>query len=135
MDTAMARLTDNNGVLLGGLETPLDRLLGSLNGLQTETPMGKQVVFTTPADSLRPPEYAPREVVFALRCDYGSLPTLAYSTGMAQGENQSAPRRPTCGRLIEEPEERQYCPACGGYYCLAHARTETHDCRAILRGR
>lgn len=44
-----------------------------------------------------------------------------------------APRRPACDALVEEPEERHYCPAGGGYYCARHAQSAAHDCRAALR--
>lgn len=122
MDTAMARLTDNNGVLLGGLETPLSRLLSPLGEAQGQT----EAAVTAPAASPRRPEYGPGEIVFALRCSYRALPTLGYAAAPAS-------RRPGCEALVEEPEERHYCPACGGYYCAAHAQPAVHDCRSILR--
>ncbi len=115
----MARLTDNNGVLLGGLETPLSRLLCPLN----ET---SAAAITVPAQSPLRPEYEPDEIVFALHCAYGSLPTLGYSAA-------PLPRRHGCDTLIEEPEERQFCPACGGYYCHAHAEPAAHECRSVRR--
>ena len=115
----MARLTDNNGVLLGGLEMPLPRLLSPLAETQT-------AAITAPAQPPRLPEYGPGEIVFALHCAHGSLPTLGYSAAASS-------RRPGCDALIEEPEERRFCPACGGYYCLTHADPVTHECRSIRR--
>jgi hypothetical protein len=115
----MARLTDNNGVLLGGLETPLSYLLSPLN----ET---GAAAITAPAEPPLPPTYGPGEIVFALHCAYGSLPTLGYSAA-------PSPRRRGCDTLIEEPEERHFCPACGGYYCLLHAEPTAHECRSVRR--
>ncbi len=114
----MARLTDNNGVLLGGLETPLSHLLSPLNEAPT--------AITVPAEPPRSPEYGPGEIVFALHCAYGSLPLLGYSAA-------PSPRRQGCDALIEEPEERRFCPACGGYYCLLHAEPAAHECRSVRR--
>lgn len=51
----------------------------------------------------------------------------------AGGDRLRAPRRPACDALVEEPEERHYCPAGGGYYCARHAQSAAHDCRAALR--
>lgn len=115
----MARLTDNNGVLLGGLETPLSRLLSPLNE-------NGAAAITVPAEPPLPPEYEPGEIVFALHCAYGSLPTLGYSAA-------PSPHRQGCDALIEEPEERRFCPACGGYYCLRHAEPAAHECRSVRR--
>ena len=121
----MARLTDNNGVLLGGLETPLSHLLSPLNETQrNET----QAAITAPAEPPRPPEYGPDEIVFALHCAFGTLPTLGYAVA-------PSPRRPGCDALIEEPEERRFCPACGGYYCLRHAEPAAHECRSVRRAK
>lgn len=123
----MARLTDNNGVLLGGLETPLSRLLSPLNETQA-------AAITVPAEPPLPPEYGPGEIVFALHCAYGSLPTLGYSAAPPEacGGGRS-PRHRGCDVLIEEPEERCFCPACGGYYCLLHAEPATHECQSVRR--
>ncbi len=121
----MARLTDNNGALLGGLDTPLPLLLSPLNETQQDE---TQAAITAPAGSPFPPEYGPGEIVFALHCAYGSLPTLGYSSAPAP-----APRRRGCDALIEEPEERHFCPACGGYYCLLHADPAVHECRSVRR--
>lgn len=125
----MARLTDNNGVLLGGLETPLSRLLSPLNHLPA-------AAMTVPAEPPFAPQYAPDEIVFALHCAFGCLPTLGYSAAPpAAGEHKRPPRQPECGALIEEPEERRFCPACGGYYCLIHAEPAAHECRSVRRGK
>ena len=124
----MARFTDNNGVLLGGLEMPLSRLLSPLNGAQA-------AAITVPAAPPRPPEYGPGEIVFALRCAYGSLSYLTYSAApqATAGSGRQPARRHGCDVLIEEPEERRFCPACGGYYCFTHADPALHHCRSIRR--
>ena len=125
MDTVMARLTDNSGTLLGGLETPHPLLF------PPDQTQQYAAAVKAPAAPPRPPEYGPAEIVFALRCAYRTLPTLGYSAA------PSAPsaRRFGCDTLIEEPEERQHCPACGGYYCAAHAESAAHNCGSILRGK
>lgn len=130
----MARLTDNNGVLLGGLETPLFRLLSPLN--ETQRNETQPAAITVPAEPPLPPEYGPGEIVFALHCAYGSLPTLGYSAApVPQGadDGSRSPRRQGCDILIEEPEERRFCPACGGYYCLLHAKPAAHECQSVRR--
>ena len=127
----MARLTDSSGVLLGGLTLPPD-LRPEL--LRPALPDAAPTV-TAPPDAVPPPEYGSGEIVFALRCDFGSLPTLAYSPAPPHSDACAAPRPPGCPRLIEEPDERRYCPACGGYYCHAHAAPEAHACRTVLRAR
>lgn len=121
----MARLTDNNGVLLGGLDTPLSRLLDSF--------AQPQAAVTVPGQPPLPPKYEPGEIVFALHCAYGSLPTLGYSAAPAlrQAGGSRSPRRQRCDALIEEPEERHFCPACGGDYCAVHADPATHECRSV----
>ena len=121
----MARLTDNNGALLGSLETLSSRSLPSLGEARNRRAAVARAVAPP-----RPPEYGPGEIVFALHCDCGALATLAYSPG-----GSLAPRRPACDALVEEPEERHYCPACGGYYCARHAQSAAHDCRAALRAK
>lgn len=121
----MARLTDNNGALLGGLETPSSRSLPPLGEARN-----RLAAVARPVAPPRPPEYGPGEIVFALHCDYGALATLGYSVGVSFAP---APRRPACDALVEEPEERHYCSACGGYYCAYHAQSAAHGCRAVLR--
>ena len=123
----MARLTDSNGALLGGLEMPLARLLASLNGAQAAP-------ICVPASPPTAPAFGPGEVVFALHCAYGTFPSLGYSAA-SQAANgiRRSPRRWGCDSLIEEPEERHFCPACGGYYCLDHADAAAHQCRSIRR--
>jgi len=117
----MARLTDNNGVMLGGLETSLSRLVDP-----PKEPVSAAV--TAPASKLPPPEYGTEEIIFALQCSFGSLATLGFS---------AAPPAQTLGtgciNLIEEPEERHYCAECGGYYCRAHAGPVDHDCKSVMR--
>ena len=120
----MARLTDSSGALLGGLEMPLARLLASLNGAQAAT-------ITVPSAPPRPLEYGPGEVVFALHCAYGSLPSLGYAAAPPLNQGRQSPRSWGCNALIEEPEERHYCPACGGYYCHTHAGAAAHQCRSL----
>ncbi len=125
----MARLTDNSGALLGGLEIPLSRLLSPLSGTQKDA----SAAITAPAGPPRTPEYGPGEIVFALHCAYGSLPTLTYSAVAQASGGWRAPRRQGCGALIEEPEERHFCPACGGYYCAGHTDPAAHECRSVRR--
>ncbi len=123
----MARLTDSSGALLGGLEMPLSRLLASLNG-------GQAAPITVPHAPPPPaPAYGPGEIVFALHCAHGSLPSLGYSAPPPLNRGRKSPRLWGCDTLIEEPEERHYCPACGGYYCHAHADTAAHQCRSLRR--
>jgi hypothetical protein len=125
MDTVMARLTDNSGTLLGGLETP------HLLLLPRDQTQQQAAAVKAPAAPPRPPEYGPGEIVFALRCAYRTLPTLGYSAA----PSAQTVRRFGCDTLIEEPKERHYCPACGSYYCTAHAEGEAHNCGSILRGK
>lgn len=121
LSTTMPRQTDNDGRPLGGLEFPLSRLLSLLSEAQSQA-----VVTKAPAKPPRTPEYRPDETVFALHCSHGSLPTLGFSVSAAR-------RRLGCDTLVEEPEERHFCPACEGYYCQAHAQRAAHDCWAVLR--
>lgn len=122
----MARLTDSSGALLGGLEMPLSRLLASLNG-------GQAAPVPVPASPPPAPTYGPGEIVFALRCAHGSLPSLGYSAAPTLHRGGQSPRPWGCNVLIEEPEERHFCPACGGYYCHAHADPAAHHCRSLRR--
>jgi|GEM_PF-2674192 len=128
----MARLTDNSGALLGGLEIPLSRLLSPLSGTQRS---GGGTAITAPAGPPRTPEYGPGEIVFALHCAYGTFHHLIYSAApqATAGSSRRSAHRPGCDALIEEPEERQFCPACGGYYCACHADPDAHECRSVRR--
>jgi len=126
----MARLTDNSGALLGGLEIPLSRLLSPLSRTQKDAARA----ITAPAGPARTPEYGPGEIVFALHCAYGTFHHLAYSAApLAAGSGRRSPHHRSCDTLIEEPEERHFCPACGGYYCLGHAEPAAHECRSVRR--
>ena len=120
----MARLTDSTGHLLGGLDTPQPGRLVPPSETMTAA------ILAPPAVPL-PPDYAPREIVFALRCSYGSLAYLTFSDAGEKQVHEGQTRR--CPELVEEPDERHYCPACGGSYCAAHAEPAMHDCRSVLQ--
>ncbi len=128
-ETDMARLTDSQGVLLGGLNTGLDRLSDAR--VQTQA-----AAILAPAATPLPMDFEPGEIVFALSCSYGSLPCLGYSAAPVE-ERLLPGRRPPqtrgCDTLVEMPEERHYCPSCGGYYCAAHAAPTAHDCKSVMR--
>lgn len=127
----MARLTDNEGRLLGGLDTPPAWLIAGNN----QTVQDLQA----PAAPPLPPEYGPDEIVFALECSYGSLAYLTYSPAIASNAAGEARRRMTwhrdCRESVEDPDERHYCPACGGSYCTLHASPAAHDCASVVRRR
>lgn len=128
-DTAMARLTDSNGALLGGLDTLSSELLTPPSETKTAAILAPPAVPPTP-------EYGPEEIIFALECSYGSLAYLTYASAITrQASNYVAPqtRHRDCQRLIEEPHERHYCPECGGYYCARHASPDSHDCRSVMQ--
>ena len=123
----MARLTNNQGVLLGGLDTTLERL--SDPRVQTQA-----AAILAPAASPLPPDFEPGEIVFALSCSFGSLACLGYSPAPPdRADGRALPRLRGCDALVEMPEERHYCPACGGYYCAAHAQPSAHDCQSVMR--
>jgi len=129
----MARLTDNDGKLLGGIEVPLAQLLAPLNR-QTSTLSAITALPDTTRSFATPKrasagDYLPNEVVFALECGYGSLDFTAYCDPSAlQGSANSRKLPPHCHTLIEEPEERHYCQECWGFYCHDHAESSAHDC-------
>ncbi len=122
----MARLTDSQGTLLGGLNTALDRLSGPHAQPPTTT-------LRAPAAAPLTPEYEPGEIVFALSCSYGSLAHLGFSAAPAGMFADGPTRARGCDNLVEMPEERHFCPACGGYYCTAHADPVAHDCQSVMR--
>lgn len=125
----MARLTSSEGILLGGLGSPPPGRLVPLSQTKAAS------LLAPPAGAL-PPEYGPNEVVFALRCSLGSLAYLSYSSGRdaeAGIDSSWKTRHRVCPELVEDPEERHYCPACGGYYCSTHAEPAAHDCFSALR--
>lgn len=125
----MARLTGSDGMLLGGLGSPPPGPVVPL--AQTKAAS----VLAAPAEALSP-GYGPEEIVFALRCSLGSLAYLSYSSvrDSEDGlENLESTRHRDCPELVEEPDERHYCPDCGGYYCATHAEPAAHDCRSVIR--
>jgi len=127
----MARLTDNTGVLLGGLDTSFARLFSVL----VPPSESKTASVLAPPQIPMAPEYEPEEIVFALECSYGSAAYLAYSFGSTEPLNRTAAPRllRDCGRLIEEPGERHFCPSCSRFYCSVHAEPAAHDCVSIMR--
>ena len=117
--TEMARLTDNEG-----------RLLGGLNGLRFSKPPTTEraaVAVRTTAKTRLAPKYGPEETVPGLGCGYG---TLAYSyTDRLQGR---PPQRYACHNPAEAPDERHHCDLCGGDYCTLHAEPSAHDCAFVI---
>ncbi len=125
----MARLTDSNGNLVGGLEMSLARLLSPLN--ETET-AAFQTSGGTPILSL----YGPKETVRWLECSYGDMNYVTYSSAgslQALQPDNLEPRHLGCHNQIDKPHKRSHCEACGGDYCQTHAEPEAHDCASILR--
>ena len=127
----MARLTDHTGALLGGVDTSFARLFSVL----VPASDSKTASLLAPPAVPLPPEYAPGDIVFALECSYGSAAYLTYSFGAAPPFPAAAEARllRDCGRLIEEPGERHFCPSCTRFYCAVHAEPAAHDCVSILR--
>jgi hypothetical protein len=127
----MARLTDSEGHLLGGLhpsrgELSLAEFLPSLKGTGTSE-----------YDLVSPPSAAvgTDEVVSGLECSYGSFIYLTYSYGVANpaaGVRQPQAHARDWGRLIEQPQARYHCALCHGDYCATHAKPTAHDCSAII---
>ena len=122
----MARLTSNQGVLLGGLNPALDRLSDPRAPSQA-------AAILAPAATPLPPDFEPAEIVFALSCSYGSLPCLGYSAAPALRDDRKSLRSRGCDTLVEMPEERHHCAFCGGYYCAAHAEPTAHECKSVMR--
>jgi hypothetical protein len=127
----MARLTSSDGTLLGGLGSPPP-------GRPVPPSQTKAASVLAPPATATSPEYGPDEIVFALRCSLGSLAYLSYSSGTdsnLEDDNRWTTRHRDCPELVEDPDERHYCPDCGGYYCSTHAEPAAHDCRSALRTR
>jgi len=127
MEREMARIVDNQGNLLGGIEMPLIRLSASINKLE-------KPVLLAPTDAPPDPIYGPKENVRWLVCSYGSLPTVVYSASGKEpnvGGNDLHPNG--CHNQVDKPHKRYYCPVCGGYYCVAHADPAAHGCRSVMR--
>lgn len=129
----MARLTDNKGRLLGGLQSAITELSLAGNFLPLG---GMSPGLQSPVSPPHTPAFGPEEVVFALECSYGSFAYLSYSAGIANPAartNRPVTYSRQCWKLIEEPQERHYCPSCGGYYCANHAKPAAHDCAQVIR--
>ena len=127
----MARLTDHTGALLGGFDTSFARLFSVL----VPAADSKIASILAPPAIPLPLEYEANDIVFALECSYGSAAYLTYSFGAAPLVRQSPETRilRDCGSLIEEPDERHFCPSCTRFYCAVHAEPLAHDCVSILR--
>lgn len=119
----MARILDNEGKLLGGLELSFAELLAPLN---SEAPP-----IQTPSEALPPPIHGPNEEVLRLVCSYGQLPIVVYSASEVAGDGDYCPVR--CHNQVDKPHKRYYCPDCGGYYCVTHATILAHDCQSVYR--
>jgi len=119
----MARILDNEGRLLGGLELSFAELLAPLNSAAAP--------IQTPADAPPPPLYGPNEDVLRLVCNYGKLPIVVYSASESAGDGDYCPVR--CQNQVDRPHKRHYCPECGGYYCVIHAELSAHDCQSVYR--
>ena len=120
----MARLTDSGGQLLGGLDTSPARFFTP--PVETDT-----TPLWAPTAPPLTPEYEAGEVVFALKCSYGTLSYLTFAPATERRDRGDRPYE--CQTLVEEPDERHHCPACGGFYCATHATPAAHDCRSVLR--
>ena len=110
----MARLTDNQGRLLGGLEG-----LGFRQAPTSErsAPTGRVATMAPLA-----PRYGPEETVPGLGCSYGAH---VYSRAAGHARHRS------CHNPIETPDERHHCNLCGGDYCSVHAEPAAHDCMFV----
>ena len=115
----MARLMDNEGRLLGGLDGLRFRRPPNSNH---SPPAGRVATKTHLAR-----KYGPEETVPGLGCGYG---TFAYSyADRLQGR---PPYRYACHNPVEAPDERHYCSQCGGDYCAIHAEPAAHDCAFVI---
>jgi hypothetical protein len=127
----MARLTDSEGHLLGGLhpspaELSLTEFLPTLKGTGT----GEHAFVAPPFVA-----FGTDEIVPGLACGYGSFTYLTYSSGIANPASGVRPPQSharDCGRLIEQPQTRYHCALCHGDYCATHAKPTAHDCSAII---
>lgn len=124
----MARLTDSNGALLGGLNT-------APNAARTSAPKAAAASRRTPPETPPAPKWGPNEIILGLECSYG---TLAYFYADQPWDVQNVrqqSRLPGCHNPIETPEERHHCETCGGDYCIVHAEATAHDCVFVIRSR
>ena len=119
----MARILDNEGRPLGGLELSFAELLAPLSSAAAP--------ILTPTDIPLPPRYGPNEDVLRLICSYGKLPIVVYSAPESAGNGDYCLMQ--CRNQVDKPHKRHYCPECGGYYCVTHAEPELHDCQSIYR--
>ena len=119
----MARILDNEGRLLGGLELSFAELLAPLSSREF-TPVQSL------GEALSPPIYGPEEEVLRLVCSYGKLPLLVYSASEIAGNSDFRPA--DCLNQVDKPHKRHYCPDCGGYYCVTHAAISAHDCHSVF---
>jgi hypothetical protein len=110
----MARLTDNQGRLLGGLDGLRFRQAPTLERSAVAAPA--RVMTRTPLAA----QYGPEETVPGLGCSYGAL---VYS--------RAARHRNACHNPIETPDERHHCDLCSGDYCSVHAEPAAHDCMFV----
>ena len=119
----MARILDNAGRPLGGLELSFAELLAPLNSMESAP-------IQSP-DKIIPPIYGPDEDVLRLVCSFGTLPILVFSASGMTGNRDSQPA--DCQNQIDKPHKRHYCTDCGGYYCVTHAATSAHACASVFR--
>lgn len=115
----MARLTDSDG-----------RLLGGLDGLRLCKPPASEHGMTAAravSQTLLAPRYGPEETVPGLECSYGSL-ACSYTDRLTG----RPPHRFACHNPVEDSEERHHCEHCGGDYCAVHAEPAAHDCAYIV---
>ncbi|MBV9848485.1 MAG: hypothetical protein JO250_02240 [Armatimonadetes bacterium] len=117
----MARITDSEGRLLGGLHS--SHLPHPDSGVHDD-----HGVADGPRTRLSP-MYGPEETVPGLACGYG---TRAYS--YTDRLLARPPTRFACHNPVEDPDERHHCALCGGDYCAMHAEPTAHDCAYIIRG-
>ena len=117
----MARLTDNTGRLLGGL----DGLRFSRPPVSDSEHSGATARVISRTRLAR--KYGAEETVPGLACGYG---TFSYSyTDRLQGR---PPHRYACHNPVEAPSERHHCDQCGGDYCTIHAEPAAHDCAFVI---
>jgi len=124
MERPMARILDNEGKLLGGLELSIAELLAPLNNAELAP-------IQAPNDTPSPPIYGSEEEVLRLVCSFGKLPLFIYAASEMVEDSDS--RRTNCQNQVDKPYKRYYCPDCGGYYCVTHAAISAHDCQSVFR--
>jgi len=133
----MARLTNNTGELLGGLDTSYARLVR----LQVPPDQTKTASLLVPLFPLPlPSEDEAGQELPAFDCSYGSASYLTYSFGPASGStsNPSSLSRlanliRNCGKSIAEPDDRHFCVSCSRFYCSDHAEAAAHECASMTR--